>query len=215
MPNCSRFLDKPGVISLRLSYSVPSGWQALPALLNLAHSQSFCKCLPGASRELPWNPWVGGLPSGPYHGFSQWPGQPLTQTIRWRGKPGSGDQEVGFPEQRISTREGHCRAGSETGSPQPKEAGSHEHHPSHAPAVLPARWATFSAQLFFSREKLLTFGNRLGSFQMGPRLVTGTMESGSPWLLPSTWPQTWLCPSEHTSGAARPKGQGRAGNLPG
>lgn len=65
-----------------------------------------------------------------------------------------------------------CWLESETGHPKSEKEGSHEHHPSpyHAPVILPTRWATFSAHLCFSREKFLTFGDRVGTFQMGPRL---------------------------------------------
>lgn len=128
---------------------------------------------------------MGQLSSGHPHGFSQWPGQPLTQTIHWRGTPGSGESVGGLlgaeNQHRGVTVFSCCRLESETGHPKSEEKGSYECHPSpsHAPVILPTRWATFSAQLCFSREKFLTFENRVGTFQMGPHLAW----SQGPWSL--------------------------------
>lgn len=78
-------------------------------------------------------------------------------------------------------------------STQSEEEGRDQQQTSLAPAVLQARWANFSAQLFSSTEKFLTFSNTVGTFPDGATatLVTGTTESESPWLVPSMQPQIW------------------------
>lgn len=154
--------------ALCLSDAIPSTRQALPTLLGLAHSQSFFRCLPEplGGAALFWaSPWVfpvARAASNPDHSLEG-------DARQWGivgGLLGAENQHGGV------TVFSCCWLESETGHPKSEKEGSHEHHPSpyHAPVILPTRWATFSAHLCFSREKFLTFGDRVGTFQMGPRL---------------------------------------------
>lgn len=189
--SCSRFPGKPGVTHLCPSSSAPSAWQALPSLLGPAPSPSFCRSLPGTSREPPWSswvkPWVGGFPSGPYDGFSQWPGQPLTQIITGGGRQAAGIRRWASCSQ-VSTRgrdsillppsQSRKDAASVTPLPCPRGPAGQLGH-------------LLSTAVLQQRE-ISHLGEWGGDIPDGTTstLVTGTRESGSPWLLPSTWPQT-------------------------
>lgn len=94
MPSRSQCPQKPGATPPGLSHSVPSAWQALPALpasLTLNPSSGLCSGTT-SSRKPPWNPRVEGLSSGPFCRFSQWLGQPGTQTIHRRWASGAENQ---------------------------------------------------------------------------------------------------------------------------
>lgn len=124
------------------------------------------------------------------------------------------DQAAGIRRWASRSREsarGSDTAGQEArrGAPSPRRKEATSIAPptpqrSCQPDGPPSQHSCSSAERNFSPS-----GTGWGHSRWGLVWSTGTMESGSPWLLPSTWPRTWLCPSEHTSGAARPKGQGR------
>lgn len=188
--------------TLVLSYSVPSAWQALPALLGLA--QSFFRSWLGCPffQEASPEPLGGGTDS---LWVSQCPGRPLTPAIHGGGSravvgDGRSSVDAGEGEHLPATR----RPGQAT---RPQEERSKEQHPSRPPGHLPA-------PLFQPRE-ISPSGTGWGRSRWG-HAYTGLRDRGG-WVsvvcpiltITDVALGLHLSPSERTSRADNPKGRGR------
>lgn len=156
------------------SHSAPLPGRPSPTLHGLSPSQSFsrsqlkCHFFQEASLE----PLGGGTS---FRAFPQvFPAARAACDPRWLTGGGGRQQAAGGglhgAEVNPENNSLLLLQGSQTGRAQQGEEGGDWASPCQAPAALLARWVTFSAQLFSRREKFLTLRNRVGTFQMGPRL---------------------------------------------
>lgn len=157
------------------SHSAPLPGRPSPTLHGLSPSRSFsrsqlkCHFFQEASLE----PLGGGGTS--FRAFPQvFPAARAACDPRWLTGGGGRQQAAGGglhgAEVNPENNSLLLLQGSQTGRAQQGEEGGDWASPCQAPAALLARWVTFSAQLFSRREKFLTLRNRVGTFQMGPRL---------------------------------------------
>lgn len=172
--SCFQFPDDQCHTAVPLAFC-SSAWQALP---NPPWPVSFSILLQ-VSAQVPFLP--GSLPGTPggggtsFRAFPQvFPAARAACDPRWLTGGGGRQQAAGGglhgAEVNPENNSLLLLQGSQTGRAQQGEEGGDWASPCQAPAALLARWVTFSAQLFSRREKFLTLRNRVGTFQMGPRL---------------------------------------------